>query len=261
MINSTIKNATEKKQRLSTDPTAELKKIIEEAEIRTVFQPVIDLSNQQIVAYEAFSRGPAKNILEKPLVMFSVARESNLTLDLDCLCLKKALDGIKKSDPKFFFFINIEAETVFGPLWQILRATELDFLKRIVIEFTPRLAATDMYYLLKAITRWKDKTFRISIDGIGTEYHALRLIAKAKPDFIKIDRSLIRNIDEKETQRDFIGMFKTFANSIGAELVAEGIETIGEFKTLREIGVKLGQGFLIHPPHHKPSRIVSLIDF
>ena len=64
MINKIIVNETEKKQRLGTDTRAELKRIIEEEEIRTVFQPVIDLGTQRIVAYEAFSRGPSRSILE-----------------------------------------------------------------------------------------------------------------------------------------------------------------------------------------------------
>ena len=84
---------------------------------------------------------------------------------------------------------------------------------------------------------------RIAIDDAGTGYASLEAIMEISPDFIKTDMVLVRGIDQDRSRKEIVRAMGAIAESIGAEVVAEGIETEGEIHALRDLGVRFGQGF------------------
>ncbi|MCH7709133.1 MAG: EAL domain-containing protein [Myxococcales bacterium] len=89
----------------------------------------------------------------------------------------------------------------------------------------------------------RDLGIRIAIDDAGTGYASLEAIMEISPDFIKADMTLVRGIDSDPSRQQVLSALKTIADGIGAEVIAEGIETNDELRVLRELGVRYGQGF------------------
>jgi EAL domain-containing protein (putative c-di-GMP-specific phosphodiesterase class I) len=89
---------------------------------------------------------------------------------------------------------------------------------------------------------------RLSIDDVGTGYSSLQTITEVEPDFIKIDLSLIKNIHRSLIKQELVHSLLHVAARIGARVIAEGIETEDEYRTLRRCGVRYGQGFWFARP-------------
>jgi len=119
-----------------------------------------------------------------------------------------------------------------------------------VIEITEKLAVTDYQSFDKSVRILKDKGFKIAIDDMGAGYSSLRTISELKPNFLKYDMALIRDIHKNLIKKDLLETLIPFTERLGAEIIAEGIETEDEFETLKSIGIKYGQGFFIAIPEN-----------
>jgi len=119
---------------------------------------------------------------------------------------------------------------------------------RIVLEITERAAITDFASFRSTLEYVRALGFNVAVDDAGAGYGSLQCLAEVHPEWLKIDISLIRNIDTDEIRAQLVGSLVTFADNIGVSLIAEGIETEGELAKLRELGVRYGQGFLFSLP-------------
>ncbi len=94
--------------------------------------------------------------------------------------------------------------------------------------------------------------FRVAVDDAGSGFASLNHILQLHPDIIKLDSGLIRDIDRDPAKRALATALVTFAQELGAELVAEGVETIEEFQTVRRLGISKIQGYLLGRPQTPP---------
>jgi EAL domain-containing protein (putative c-di-GMP-specific phosphodiesterase class I) len=94
---------------------------------------------------------------------------------------------------------------------------------------------------------------RLAVDDAGAGYASMRHIIKLKPDLIKLDRAIIRDIDTEASHRALGAAMVGFAAETGAHIVAEGIETVAELKTVTSLGIAAGQGYLLGRPTLEPS--------
>ncbi|MCK4728301.1 MAG: EAL domain-containing protein [Desulfobacterales bacterium] len=231
----------------------QLKKIIEEEEIYTLFHPIVRLPEYEIIGYEALSRGPGQGEFERPDKLFKVAYESDLLIELERLCRKKALTAASSMKPEHMLFLNVEPDSVNDPeLRQIAASTLLLDSSltpdRIVLEITERSAIMAFSAFRSALEYFRALGFRIAIDDAGAGYATLQSIIELKPDFIKLDMSLIRDIDSDNVKQQLVKALKRFGQETGVSMIAEGIETKGELRTLLEMDIDLGQGFVFAYP-------------
>jgi len=231
----------------------QLKKIIEEEEIYTLFHPIVRLPEYEIIGYEALSRGPGQGEFERPDKLFKVAYESDLLIELERLCRKKALTAASSMKPEHMLFLNVEPDSVNDPeLRQIAASTLLLDSSltpdRIVLEITERSAIMAFSAFRSALEYFRALGFRIAIDDAGAGYATLQSIIELKPDFIKLDMSLIRDIDSDNVKQQLVRALKRFGQETGVSMIAEGIETKGELRTLLEMDIDLGQGFVFAYP-------------
>ena len=231
----------------------ELKKIIKEEEIYTLFQPIVKLPNYKIIGYEALSRGPGQGEFERPDKLFNIAYQSNLVIELERLCRKKALASASNMNPEHMLFLNIEPDSVNDPELRQLAASALLLNsglgpEHIVLEVTERSAIMDFSAFRNALEYFRALGFKIAIDDGGAGYASLQSIIELKPDFIKIDMSLIRNIDSDNIKQQLVKALINFGKETGVKMIAEGIETKAELKTLLNIGIEIGQGFVFAYP-------------
>ncbi|MBU1075841.1 MAG: EAL domain-containing protein [Spirochaetes bacterium] len=227
-----------------------LKRIINKAEIKIVFQPIIDISNKKILGYEALTRGPKKSEMENPEILFNIATEGNLVWELERLCREKALSYLPRFKEHQYIFINSEPEVIYDPRFQALEILKNSNIEPqyIVLEITERTAIKNFQAFKSALTFFKSKGFKISIDDAGAGYSSLKSIALLNPDFIKFDINLIRNIDSNLIKQNLVLALMDIALRIKANVIAEGVETNEELLTIKNLGVKYAQGFYFARP-------------
>ena len=232
---------------------AALKKIIEDEEIYTLFHPIVKLPEYNIMGYEALSRGPGQGEFERPDKLFKIAYQSDLIIELERLCRKKALAAARDMSQKHMLFLNVEPDSVNDPdLRQIAASTLLLDTKltpdQVVLEITERSAIIDFAAFRSVLEYFRALGFKIAIDDAGAGYATLQSIIELKPDFLKIDMSLIRDIDTDNVKQQLVKALKRFGRETGVSVIAEGIETKSELRTLLEMDIDLGQGFVFAYP-------------
>jgi len=234
-----------------------LREIISQGTIQTVFQPIVDIRKHQVLGYEALSRGPSDSPLYAAGVLFETAERAGLQQELERLCRNRAAVRFKLLNIDGLLFVNISPQMLEPPVFDLEKLEHLILElnvdpTQVVLELSERYPATDMGHTLKALTVLKEKGFRIAIDDLGAGYSGLKLWSEVKPDYVKIDRHFIRDIDSDLVKREFVASVVNLANGMGCQLVAEGVETESEYRTIHELGILLCQGFYFGKPKVKP---------
>jgi EAL domain-containing protein (putative c-di-GMP-specific phosphodiesterase class I)/DNA-binding response OmpR family regulator len=243
-----------------TSKIANLKATISEGAVYMEYHPIIITRNEQIYGYEALARG-AKRELRSPEVLFEVAAEANLLWELGRLLRTRAIEGISKTirDDQFLF-LNVDPHDFDDPLFREIdpAALGIENLNHIVLEITERTAIKDYPRFQEYLADFRERGFRFAVDDAGSGYAGLGSIANLAPDYIKLDISLISNIDTNFLKQNLVETMVTFAENQGAQVIAEGVERREEFETIRDLGVHLTQGFLFHRP--QPAEAIGAPD-
>lgn len=231
----------------------ELEQILHNKDIKAVFQPIFSLLDGIIFGYEALSRGPQGSMLERPDDLFSAAEKFNKLWELEFLCRSKALECVKDLSKDKMLFINVDPNIINddrfkkGATLEMLSVHEFD-ISNIIFEITEKNSIDDYKSFRKALDHYTGQGYKIAIDDAGAGYSGLKLLAEARPQFIKIDMDLVRNIDKDFLKQALLKAFYEFSVVTNMKIIAEGIETIDELNTLIQIGIPYGQGYLLQRP-------------
>lgn len=230
-----------------------LQRLIIQNDISTVFQPVVDMSTLSIFGYEALTRGPAETEFASPMLLFVAASEMGLLFELDSLCRKKAFERARNLDPNTKILVNTLAMTIHDPefrgkyLEDLLNDLQIKP-QNVIFEVNEKLAIDNYDLFREAMRDYSDIGIVQAHDDIGHGYGDLERIMELNPGYMKLDMALIRGIDQSHIKREIVRAMVGLARGIGSQSIAEGIETPGEFQTLRDLGVSYGQGFLFGRP-------------
>jgi EAL domain-containing protein (putative c-di-GMP-specific phosphodiesterase class I) len=236
-----------------TRKVADLKETLREGAVYIVYHPIVVTETREIYGYEALARGTSR-ALRSPEVLFGVAEEANLIWELSRLCRKRAIEGMDANlGPEHLLFLNIDPHDFRDPTFRYLDLDELGVQdpSRIVLEITERTAITDYPKFQGYLKEFRDRGFRFAVDDAGSGYAGLGSIANLEPDFIKLDISLISDIDANFMKQNLVETMVSFANDHGIKVIAEGVEREEEYDAVRRLGVHLTQGFLFHRPSAK----------
>lgn len=233
-----------------TRKVADLKDTIREGAVYMEYHPIIVTSSEEIYGFEALARG-AKRELRSPDVLFEVAAEANLLWELGRLLRSRAIEGISKTirDDQYLF-LNVDPHDFDDPQFRDidLAMHGIDDPNHVVLEITERTAIKDYPRFQEYLADFRERGFRFAVDDAGSGYAGLGSIANLAPDYIKLDISLISNIDTNFLKQNLVETMVNFAENQGAQVIAEGVERREEFETIRNLGVHLTQGFLFHRP-------------
>ncbi|SES07946.1 bifunctional diguanylate cyclase/phosphodiesterase [Psychrobacillus sp. OK032] len=227
--------------------------ILKERAIQTVFQPIISLHSGQIYGYEALSRGPANTVLQNPEMLFDYALKNGQLWELENLCRANALKCAYelKAQGKLFLNVNpnIMNDSKFkqGFTKEYLSKFKMDA-DSIVFEITEREAINNLKDFINTIDHYKNQFYQIAVDDVGAGYSGLNVLTDVHPHYMKLDMKLIRDIDRDRTKQLLVSSLSEFANYSQINIIAEGIETRDELRTLIDIGVHFGQGYYIQKP-------------
>ncbi|HME80540.1 MAG TPA: GGDEF domain-containing protein [Candidatus Eremiobacteraceae bacterium] len=236
-------------------PTAErdddLEQVLNENRIRSVFQPIINLADGSVFGYEALSRGPIGTRLEGADALFGAAAAVGATHRLERVCRFRSIAAAAGIPSGCYLFLNLSPRVLeeqnAGLSREVIEQSRLAQ-ERVVLEITEKQAIADFDLLKRALLYYYRQGFKVAIDDAGAGHNSLRAVTEVRPHFIKLDMALVRDIDRDRAKNALVSAIIIFAKRIDAKVLAEGIETVDELATLIEIGVDLGQGFLLGRP-------------
>ncbi|WP_461209735.1 EAL domain-containing protein [Desulfocurvus sp. DL9XJH121] len=225
--------------------------------IQTLFQPIVSIKNRRVIAVEALSRGylPGNGAVLTPDKLFSLPEDAAQALELDRLCRETAMlrfAPMHTARRDLLLTVNLDMSLVdrralgSGRFSQAARGAGLPP-ENVVIEIIES-RVRDMGALVNFIKAHRAKGFLIALDDIGAGHSNLDRIFVIKPDIIKIDRGLIKDIHKEYHKFEIARALTRLGRSIGAMIVAEGVEREEEVLRLLELGVDTFQGFYFSPP-------------
>jgi EAL domain-containing protein (putative c-di-GMP-specific phosphodiesterase class I) len=213
--------------------------------LRTVFQPIVNLTTGEVVGLEALSRFKS-DVLRTPDLWFDEAHRVGLGRPLEMAAVRSALSHLDTLPPEPFISVNLSPDAVLDPT--LPEHLPPAIMSRLVVEITEHSRTANYRALLEVLDGLRANGVRIAVDDTGAGFAGLKQILEIAPQIIKLDLALTRRIDVDPVRRSLTRCLLAFANEIGAVIVAEGIETPDEFRTLRDLGVTLGQGYFLARP-------------
>jgi EAL domain-containing protein (putative c-di-GMP-specific phosphodiesterase class I) len=229
---------------VAPDRASALDVVLTEGDLTCHYQPIWDLRSGDLLAVEALARVPREHGFDGPSQAFDVAERSGRVHELDTLCVRRALEGAKDLPPGASLFVNVAPQTLDrdadGDTWLVdaVRSSKLDP-SRVVIEVTERVgAATET--VLRSIEHLRAAGLRIALDDVGVGNSGLEMLRRARPDFVKIDRTVVTESRTDPGARAVLAAIAAFAAETGAYVIAEGIEDDELLELVRESGGGLG---------------------
>lgn len=239
----------------ATDPS--LSAIVREGRIDVHFQPIVAIRSGRVFAYEALSRGPRDTVYAHPLTMFEAARKQSLLAPLEAVCRHRAITAWADQELDELLFINVSPEVLLDPKHrsgETLRLlTRLGIPPhRLVIELTEQSPGIDPDLMAEAVRHYQSMGFTIALDDLGEGYASLRLWSQIRPDFVKLDRHFVSELDRDRVKRRFVRAFLDVAHGMGSRVIAEGVEREEELDCLHALGADYYQGWLFARPSPTP---------
>ena len=225
----------------------ELREIMKRSALHILAQPIVHLETKKAIGHELFTRGPQNTQLEDPVVLFHIAKECGLLLDLEIIVRKKTISVASEKLKESLMFINTDPSLIFSPNFDRI-AGLYDNPYQIVLEITERTEIPDFQIFSERLGFYKTKGFRFSIDDMGMGFSSLEAMVELQPDFVKIDMCLTRGIGSNRTKRGIVEMIASVCKDSSICVISEGIETEEELRILMDIGVEYGQGYLLGRP-------------
>ena len=234
----------------------EFRRLINEELVTYRFQPIIDAKDGSVFAYEALMRVDLPT-LRSPMDVLRLAREENCLHEVERItffCASsayQALENAGKVVPSALLFVNSIASQYLTPdELSEYSARYASILPRIVIEITEEECLDPKALRIKQTIRGSSGAF--ALDDYGSGYSNERSLLELSPNYIKIDLSIIRSIDTDANKRQIVSNTVSYAHQRGMKVVAEGLETADEVRTVLSLGVDLLQGFFLAMPQVEP---------
>ncbi len=226
----------------------DLQSAIEKNSFRAVSQPIIDLEAERIVGHELLTRGPV-GAIEMPVDFFRVALEANMLTTVDLSCLKACVDLSKRLRPRGKLHLNLLPSTILGtPSERLMDLLTTDDDVSFCIEISEQQFIGDPACLRDHVTAFKERGIEVSIDDVGFGRSCLETLIMLEPDVVKIDRAYVDRASKDPHKGRLLSRLVQVSRALGAEIVAEGIETRDDLALLRDYGVRYGQGWLWGKP-------------
>ncbi|HSN71423.1 MAG TPA: bifunctional diguanylate cyclase/phosphodiesterase [Steroidobacteraceae bacterium] len=231
----------------------ELLDVMQEQRIVTLFQPIIDARTRRMHGCEALSRGPSDSWLHSPLNLFDAARHAGVRLDLEFRCIELALRRAAQSRAIGRLFLNVSPDSIdeVPDFAERLRtaAEGAGFpIAHCVLELTEDSLVEDYQNLTERLEAIRATGCRIAIDDLGAGRSGLKTWSELRPDYVKIDRYFISNVDSDPTKFEFVRSITEMGHAVGCRVLAEGVETESEARDLIALGVDFMQGYLFGRP-------------
>ena len=235
----------------------ELDRLLESRLLFPHFQPLVDLERGDIYGYEALIRGPSDSPLAFPDRLFATARACGRLQELELCCRYLSIQRFAELQLDARLFLNVSADLLLNPDYP--SGTTLALVNKlglapesIVIELSEQQPFHDYALTRQVVNHYRRMGFKVALDDIGSGYSGLRLWLEMTPDYVKLDKHFIHQLERNPLKREFVKAIVSIAEGVGSKLIAEGIETLDELRTIQQMGIAVGQGFLFGRPQQVP---------
>ena len=249
----------------------ELEVAVREQQFRIDFEPIVDLDGAAIFSIESLVRWvhPEKGIIP-PDKFIPLAEELGLVMDIDRIVFDKTCKQFRQwrergiTSPHQKFNVNLSCS-------QLERSDIVPFLlntialsnispKDVVLEITESYLLADSGPVMKNLNEINQLGFNIFVDDFGTGYSSLSYLAKYPIHGIKIDRSFVRDLEQRPESKELIRSIMAMAEALKLKVVTEGVETMEQLHVVRELGCCYIQGFLFTRPMNSMRAETFLLD-
>lgn len=242
-------------QRIDADWLVE---VLRAGRLASAFQPIFD-AHGRLVAHECLLRGigPDGAPSIPPGALYGAATTGQLLFALDRMArlthIRNGASAARTGD----LFINFTPAAIYNPAF-CLRST-VEAVKsvgiapeRVVFEVVETERINDLNHLAAILSVYRAAGFRVALDDFGSGFSSLALLERVRPDIVKIDMGLIRNVDTEPYRASITARIIELARSLGIVTLAEGIETPGELAWCRQAGADYFQGYYLGRPAAGP---------
>lgn len=210
-------------------------------------QPIIDLDTNAVHAYEALARFEVRDGGEHPLPWLALADRLGRRPALERACLRAALARLPDVPIGRSLSVNLSADVVVDD--EVLAMIEeADATDRLVVEVAERESVVADTRMLAAVIRLRAMRVRLAVNDVGVGHAGLSQLAAARPEYLKLDRRIVRGIADDADRTRFMRSFAAFVRETGCQVIAEGIESPEDLEAVRSSGIEYAQGFLLGRP-------------
>jgi diguanylate cyclase (GGDEF)-like protein len=225
------------------------------------FQPIVELADGAVYGHESLIRTPPGSRWRSPDELFAAARLEGVAIELEIECVRLALSAWTVNGGAGRLFLNLSA----AALVAVLAQRELESImtlsrsasiapEGVVIELTEHEHVRDFDALATAVGRLRRHKVKLALDDFGDGRSSLRLWSELKPEIVKIDKYFTRDLRKHPEKLQTLRALQQISQTLGATLVAEGIETLDELHLVRDLGIRFGQGWALGRPQADPLR-------
>ena len=235
--------------------TSPVRELLDDGDLRALFQPIVELESGLPIGYEALARGPRGSELEMPAKLFGAAAREGVLPDLDRACRRTALETARADglDPSKLLFLNAEPAAIDIESMSELSLDGGESPISVVVEMTERALTARPSEVLAAVRLLREHDCRIALDDLGADRRSLALMPFLAPDVIKLDIGLTQGSLPPDDVARILSAVGAEAERSGALVLAEGIETEEQLRRAEAMGATLGQGWLFGRPGALPS--------
>jgi EAL domain-containing protein (putative c-di-GMP-specific phosphodiesterase class I) len=211
------------------------------------FQPIIDVKAKRVFGYEALMRS-TEPVLPNPGAVLSAAERLDRLDDLGRRVRQLSAEAFDSAPDDALLFVNLHTKdlldaTLYEPMMRLTKIAS-----RVILEVTERSTIDDVKDIQIRVAALRRLGFRIAIDDLGAGYAGLSSFAALEPEIVKLDMSLVRDVDRSEIRQRLIGSLTSLCKEMNMRVVAEGVERPEESAIVRAAGCDLIQGYLFARP-------------
>ncbi len=229
----------------------ELARIIDNEMVVPHFQSIYYIKPFRLLGLEVLSRPPAGSLLTSADVLFKAAAKYDMYYQLEMLCWRKALDIVSVQTRNEHIFFNcspyIVENSKFHAVKSIFEQSKIS-LDKVVLELTERSSISDHDLFHERLKEYRNHGFSFAIDDVGGGYASLESIVATKPEIVKIDAHIVRNLHNDPIKRSIIKFMIDFCKENDIISVAEGVETASEMEAVISLGIDAVQGYYLFRP-------------
>ena len=211
------------------------------------YQPIVSADGQQLFGYEALLRSVEPS-LPDPLSVLDAAERLGRLTELGRLVRDRTLVALDDTDRATALFINLHPEDLLDEALYDAESRLSGLASRVVLEITERSSTRVIRDVRARVARLRALGFRIAIDDLGAGYASLTSFADLEPEIVKLDMSLVRDIDRAPMKQSLVRSMTALCHDLGMKVVAEGVETTAERECVIGLGCDYLQGYLLARP-------------
>jgi diguanylate cyclase len=224
----------------------------------TAYQPIVDLSSGIVIGFEGLIRPTPESGFADPSSLFAAAESVRRSVELDYVCIETLVSEARGLGPQQLLSLNVSPRFLeapnFSPDWLLRLLTRFGIEPtRLILEMTEREDVEDMVSIQRSATALQRLGIRIAADDVGAGNAGLRLLSQFRFDIVKLDLTLVQDGTQRDSSRAILRSLRDLASRWGSYMIAEGLETVGQLRAVREIGVAAGQGYLLSRPMAAPT--------